>query len=37
MYTDHKNQEADVDWPETILMFSALAAMAFIAVLVLNS
>jgi hypothetical protein len=37
MHTDHQNQEATGDWPETILMFSALAALAIIAFWVLNS
>jgi hypothetical protein len=37
MHTDHRNQEASGDWPETILMFSALAALAIIAFWVLNS
>jgi hypothetical protein len=37
MHTDHRNLEAGVDWPETILMFSALAALAIIAFWVLNS
>ena len=37
MHADHRNQEASGDWPETILMFSALAALAIIAFWVLNS
>jgi hypothetical protein len=37
MHADHRNLEAGVDWPETILMFSALAALAIIAFWVLNS
>jgi hypothetical protein len=37
MHADHQNQEAIGDWPETILMFSALAALAIIAFFVLNS
>ena len=31
MHTDHQNQEVSGDLPETILMFSALAALAIIA------
>jgi hypothetical protein len=37
MHADHRNQEASGDWPETILMLSALAAVAIIAFWVLNS
>jgi hypothetical protein len=37
MHADHRNQEESGDWPETILMFSALAALAIIAFWVLNS
>jgi len=37
MHADHQNQEVIGDWPETILMFSALAALAIIAFFVLNS
>jgi hypothetical protein len=37
MHANHRNQEASGDWPETILMFSALAAWAIIAFWVLNS
>jgi dihydroorotase-like cyclic amidohydrolase len=37
MHTDHRNQEASGDLPETLLMFSALAALAIIAFWVLNS
>jgi hypothetical protein len=37
MYADHRNQEESVDWPETILIYSALAALAVIALFVLNS
>jgi hypothetical protein len=37
MHADHRNLEASVDWPETILMFSAVATLAIIAFWVLNS
>ena len=37
MHADHQNQEIIGDWPETILLFSALAALAIIAFFVLNS
>jgi hypothetical protein len=37
MHADHQYQEAIGDWPETILMFSSLAALAIIAFFVLNS
>ena len=37
MHAEHRNQEAIEDWPETILMFSALASLAIIAFWVLNS
>ncbi len=37
MHSDDQNLEAGVDWPETKLMFSALAALAIIAFWVLNS
>ena len=37
MHSDHQKLEAGVDWPETILMFSALAFLAIFALFVLNS
>ena len=37
MHADHRNLEGSVDWSETILMFSALAALAIMAVWILNS
>ena len=37
MHPNHQELEAGVDWPETILMFSSLAALAIIAFWVLNS
>ena len=37
MHAAHQNLEAGVDWPETILMFSALAVLTIVAFWVLNS
>jgi hypothetical protein len=37
MHSDYQELEAGVDWPETILMFSALAFLAIVALFVLNS
>ena len=37
MHSDHQKLEAGVDWPETILMFSALVFLAIFALFVLNS